>query len=374
MGSFAEVGGQHAGRVADALVHPPARVAARGAARDTRTMPPADAPLPTTWEDPRADALRAQPVWARWWYALKPASWPKLLVPAVLGQAAGVAHAGGAHIDGLLLGATFTLALLGFIVLVNDWSDADVDRVKRALYPRTCSPKTIPDGLLTRGALLGAGLGSLAVAIAAAFALERALPRPLAGASALACAGVFIAYSLPPLRLNYRGGGELLEALGVGAALPCWNAYVQCGEGLPPPLRDVLPAFVCLSLGSALASGLSDEVSDRRGGKRTFTTWLGNARVRSAVLGCTVVAAALFVLAPAWRALALGDEASAALLAGGVGAVSCTVAAVRMRAVSAEAVTDAFPAQALFKQRLHGAIWYGSVAVMITRALLMGRA
>ena len=31
---------------------------------------------------------------ARWWFALKPASWPKILVPAAVGQALGAAAAG----------------------------------------------------------------------------------------------------------------------------------------------------------------------------------------------------------------------------------------------------------------------------------------
>ena len=33
------------------------------------------------------------PVWRRWWYAAKPDSWPKLLVPTLLGQALGLAVA-----------------------------------------------------------------------------------------------------------------------------------------------------------------------------------------------------------------------------------------------------------------------------------------
>ncbi len=332
---------------------------------------------PTAWEDPRAEQLRGAPLRARWWYALKPASWPKLLVPAVLGQGAGALHAGRVSVLGLGVGAAFSVLLLVFIVLLNDWSDAEVDRVKRAMYPRECSPKTLPDGLLSPRALLTAGLGALALGLVAAFAGARASGTPLLGWSALACAGIFAAYSLPPLRLNYRGGGELLEALGVGLALPAWNALSQGGVALPAVLVDMLPAFVVLSLGSALASGLSDENSDRAGGKRTFTTLFGNARVRRAVEACVLVAAVLFVGVPGvlyagiWPALPRGVDA---LVGGAVGSVAALVAWVRMRAVTPPPATDAFVSQALFKQRLHGAIWYGSVAVWLTRALMMERA
>jgi 1,4-dihydroxy-2-naphthoate octaprenyltransferase/chlorophyll synthase len=319
-------------------------------------------------EDPRAEELRGASALTRWWYALKPASWPKLLVPAALGQFAGALHARALDPLALLLGLTFSVGLLVFIVLVNDWSDADVDRLKRALYPSDCSPKTIPDQLLSETALLRAGLAALALALLAAFAAGQLLGRVATGWSALACAGIFVAYSLPPLRLNYRGGGELLEAAGVGLALPMWNAYVQAGAALPPTLRDVLPAFFVLALASALASGLSDEVSDRRGGKRTFTTLLGNPNVRVAVLACTCAGAALYALVP----LVGAPAGRPALWAGGVGAASCLVAWARMRAVVPPPTTDAFASQARFKQRLHGAIWYGSLAVMLSRALLVG--
>ena len=56
----------------------------------------------------------------RWLFALKPASWPKMLVAAVLGQAIGVAATGHIHWGGLLLGLAFTVFDLVFVVLIND--------------------------------------------------------------------------------------------------------------------------------------------------------------------------------------------------------------------------------------------------------------
>src|SRR5689334_4070582 len=76
--------------------------------------------------------------------ALKPGSWPKLLVPMVLGQTLGAAEAGRLSLGGLATGVAFTAADAVFIVLSNDWADREVDALKRRLFPSAGSPKTIP--------------------------------------------------------------------------------------------------------------------------------------------------------------------------------------------------------------------------------------
>jgi 1,4-dihydroxy-2-naphthoate octaprenyltransferase len=293
-----------------------------------------------------------------WLYAVKPASWPKLLVPAALGQAMGLASTG--HLDplGLVLGLMFTLADGVAIVLLNDWGDREVDAIKRRMFPDGCSPKTIPDGILPARALLVAGLGAaLATLVVGALGAAHAARPELALLAGLAVA-IFGAYTFPPLALNYRGGGELLEALGVGVVLPWVNALFQGGPAWSPLYAAVLPGAALLALASALASGLSDEESDRAGGKRTFTTALGNTAVRRATLG------ALALGALAW---AVGGA-----LAGGptlaVVAPSLALLALHGRAVaraSDAAVTNAFAAQARFKGHLHRALWDASLALAV---------
>lgn len=236
------------------------------------------------------------PMSARLLYALKPGSWPKLLVAAALGQGIGVAATGRVDPIALGLGLVFTLFHLSFVVLLNDWGDQDVDAIKRRLYPTLSSKKTIPDGLLDAGTVLRLGLGAGLCGLGCALAAEILLVRPGLAAGAVIAIVLFWAYSLPPIRLNYRGGGELLEMLGVGFLLPWWNAYLQSGTASPGGLV-VLPGYALLCLSSALASGLADMESDRLGGKRTFATAFGVASVRQAaeglVLGALLVWAAL---------------------------------------------------------------------------------
>lgn len=242
----------------------------------------------------------------RWLYALKPASWPKLLVSAGLGQAIGVAAAGRIDFAALALGGLFTLLHLAFVVLINDWGDQGVDAIKRRLYPDACSPKTIPDDVLEPGSVLMGGVGAGLLALAVAVAGEHWLVRPGLLAGGALCLLLLVLYTLPPLRLNYRGGGEVLEMIGVGFLLPWWHAFAQSGKLMPAGMV-VLPAYALLCLSSALASGLADEESDRLGGKRTFTTLFGPTAVRQAadglVVGAILVWAALPWLVPFYAQL-----------------------------------------------------------------------
>jgi 1,4-dihydroxy-2-naphthoate octaprenyltransferase len=290
----------------------------------------------------------------RWRFALKPASWPKLLVPFLLGQGIGIDATGSLSIVGLVLALAFTALDIVFVVTLNDWGDREVDAIKRRMFPHT-SPKTIPDGVLPAHALLIAGLVAGGLALALAGSAYLFFQRDYAVPGVLAALGLFVAYTLPPLRLNYRGGGEILEALGVGLVLPWLSAYLQSGRAWMPAL-DVLPGFACLCLASAIASGLSDERSDRAGGKRTVVTMLGNSRARWLMIAAVVVGGITW-LGTAW--LSHGAPRTVLL---GAGALALTRIASLVQ-LSRAATTDAFTAQHALKSALHRAIWEPGLVV-----------
>ncbi len=233
----------------------------------------------------------------RWLAALKLEGWPKLLAPMVMGQGLAVAATGHLGLGAAALAILHSGALAAAIVLLNDYADQRVDALKRSLYPVECSPKTIPDRLLGAQAVLLAGLGAAVLSLAVGALAEVGLGQTGATAGALVCFACFAAYSLPPLRLNYRGGGEFLEMVGVGVLLPGYGAFLQGGVGGLALAALVLPGLALLALASALASGLADEVSDRRGGKTTFVTRFGNAFTRSAAEGLLSAGAILWALA-----------------------------------------------------------------------------
>lgn len=301
----------------------------------------------------------------RWLYALKPASWPKLIVPALLGQALGYAQSGRFSPAGLLFGALFTVFDLTFIVLLNDWGDREVDALKRRLFPEGCSPKTIPDGVLPAGQVLAGGLAAGLALGLTALAAERSLDRPGFALAAALSLALFAGYTFRPLALNYRGGGELLEMAGVGIVLPWANAYLQGGAGVAPLYLAILPGHALLALAGALASGLSDEISDRLGGKSTMTTYFGNAAVRRSVEALVALGAL------AWAVAAL---VSPALPFWAVAPALVTLAlhGRGLRRASAAAVTSAFREQAAYKAHLHRASFRASL--WLSGALALGRA
>lgn len=296
----------------------------------------------------------------RWKIALKPASWPKLLVPFALGQAIGVDSTGHFSWQGFAFALAFTAADAVFVVTLNDWGDREVDAIKRRMFPKT-SVKTIVDGILPATTLLFAGLIAGIVALGIATAASFTMDRPLAPVVGLGALGLFVAYTLPPIRLNYRGGGELLEALGVGIVLPWLSAYLQSGRVWMPAL-DALPGFAVLALAGAVASGLSDERSDREGGKRTVVTMIGNVLSRRVLLG-------LVALAPlAWI--------GAAMIPSGTPTITLVVAAAltafawpSLARASAPAETDAFEAQSKLKAALHRATWESALWITALLAL-----
>jgi 1,4-dihydroxy-2-naphthoate octaprenyltransferase/chlorophyll synthase len=296
----------------------------------------------------------------RWIFALKPASWPKLFVPAVFGQVLGASASDGLDLPALGWGLGFTAFGLGFIVLVNDWGDREVDSIKRKMFPEGCSPKTIPDGILGANAVGIAGALAAGATVLAAAGAEEGLQRPLAFEAGLSCMLIFVAYTLPPIRLNYRGGGELLEMLGVGLTLPLYNVYLQA-DAIVPRAWPWIAGFSVLSLASGIASGLSDEESDRVGGKRTFALMFGNAAARQLTEAFVVLGAAVWVAASLWRPESVPIWVAAP--AAGIAAWNFGA----MRRVSETAVTRAFGAQGVYKRSLHRAIWHST---MLASALL----
>lgn len=307
----------------------------------------------------------------KWLYAFKFSSWHRAIMPLMLGVGLGIDALGKVNVGPVLVGLLFCMAGAIFVNLVNDLYDAKVDALKRQMFPAHTKPKTIPDGILLRehvfnGALL-AGLAALGISVIGAilFGLGQ-LP-----VYAMMCGAVFIAYTLPPIKLNYRGGGELLEMAGLGLALPLFGSYLASNAQVHfsnfwvlAPL--VLP-FLPLVFAKAIGRSLDDEESDRRGGKTTVVTMLGNHKARRIAEISILVGAALLILFNAlvhrYHPLVFGPP----LLV--FGAVF-----LQLRRIGPGAVTNAFVQIERYERTLQYGIWAyaGWVCVAAASVKLFG--
>jgi 1,4-dihydroxy-2-naphthoate octaprenyltransferase len=220
----------------------------------------------------------------KWLFAAKVNSSPKLLVAFFFGSSMGI-HSTEWKTLIFSVGFLFSVSLLCYIVFLNDYADREVDRIKRTLFPNDCSPKTIPDKILPANQILKAGIGFGLTSLLIGFYLSVLTNRGLVLGIAVLCLCIFYLYSLPPFQLNYRGGGEILEMLGVSIVLPLF--IFSTYSIAPKEILRYFPYFLCylpLSLSSAIASGLSDEESDKKGGKNTVVTLFGNQKSKKMIL------------------------------------------------------------------------------------------
>ena len=217
-----------------------------------------------------------------WWLAVKPGSLPKVLAPLAVGLCMGVAVS--QMLDFTLVALALVLALCAqwTIVLLNDYADREADMVHQAHFPELIDPRVLVEGLLGPGQVFGVGLLAALGVLGAGTALLAFYQRPFAVYLALAGLAIFWAYSFAPLRLNYRGGGEVLEIIGVGVLLPVTGYYI-CAGALPLANGHLLAPVVLYALVGALASGLKHEPADRENGKRTFCVLFGAEKTRKLI-------------------------------------------------------------------------------------------
>lgn len=226
---------------------------------------------------PRPGSLRA------WLRALRPLAHGNIAPPILLGQALAL-HAGHeVSALGLLLAHAFGVIDHAFIVLANDLADHETDRDNDTHTLVSGGSRVVPEGLLSlealrRGAWL-AGLSLLGLTTLAAVTLAR----PLAPLFALGAIALLLAYSHPPLRLSYRGGGELLQGLGVGAVLPLWGFYAQVGSLASFPWIALAPLIALHTIGNVITA-LPDTPSDARAHKRTWPVRVGERAARGHAL------------------------------------------------------------------------------------------
>lgn len=222
--------------------------------------------------------------------------------PAQLGlilgvYAFGVLIATGAG-GSLALGEVFAggaalLPVAASVHYANEYADYDTDRLTQrtpfsggsgALH-RTGLDRTVP---------LRAGIATLVLGVVLAVVL--ALVGPLSWTAVLLLAATAVVgwqYSVEPLKLAWRGWGELVNAVLGGLVLPVYGAAVA-GGSLAVVSAASIP-FCLVVLLNLFATQWPDREADGRVGKRTLAVRWSPSRLRRAYAGVAVLAGASLI-------------------------------------------------------------------------------
>lgn len=181
-----------------------------------------------------------------------------------------------------------------FVSYSNDVADAEADARNTTFALFSGGSRVIAEGKLSKRALTTASLVMLGLMAAFTSLLALAFARPLSTVFCVAAVLLMWGYSFSPLRLSYRGGGEVLQGLGLGVVLPLFAYYGQTGELASFPWATLIPLFL-LWHAANVASSLPDTPSDRECGKRTYPVRKGEQSARRDAL---VIITAGAIVAP----------------------------------------------------------------------------
>lgn len=254
--------------------------------------------------------------------ASKTRAWVRALRPLAQGNLApfllvGALEGGGRTPSrlGVALALAWGVADHAVIVLANDLGDEAADRLARTNTLLSGGSRVLVEGALSRRDLTR-GLARAIAALVAVTALGAALVPTHGGLLALCTILALVvlgAYGHGP-RLSYRGGGELLQAFGVGVILPTVGAALQpASSGVLDGVSYALLAL--LGFAGNVATSIPDADADRAAGKRSPAARLGRAGAFGLALAANLVAMTMigltvtplaFVAAPLFAASALG--------------------------------------------------------------------
>lgn len=268
---------------------------------------------------------------------------PKISLASIASMLLGACAAAA---DGPLQSGWLALTVLGILAIetaknasgeIFDFdSGADLAIAEPDRTPFSGGKRVLVDGLLTRRQTMLISVVTYALGAAAGFAIVFFRePRILwIGLAGMACAYF---YHAPPLKLSYRGLGEVAVALCYGPLIALGTFLVQRGRvnwelvWLALPFGLLIGAFLWIN-------EFPDCIADAAAGKRTCVVRLGKRRA-------AILFAALMLAAFAWLALLPVFDLPKTVWLGLVG-LPTAVAAVRRVLGSPQDTARLIPAQA----------------------------
>jgi 1,4-dihydroxy-2-naphthoate octaprenyltransferase len=217
-----------------------------------------------------------------------------IFIPLLLGQA--IQHHNSNKIDFTLLIFVQLYGIFNqlYIVYANDYADRETDKKNETFTIFSGGSRVIADGKIKPGSLLfAAWLMAISCLLLAGITAYFA-GRP--GLIILSSVGLFLlyAYSFPPFRISYVGGGEFLQMFGVGLILPLYAYVAQNGVLHLFPMECLL-VLLPINLACAIATSLPDTPSDRDSGKHTIAVISGDQKAKLLIIVLELFSVIMFI-------------------------------------------------------------------------------
>jgi 1,4-dihydroxy-2-naphthoate octaprenyltransferase len=180
-----------------------------------------------------------------------------------------------------------------YIVFANDYADRHDDPDNDTATIFSGGSRVLVEGSIAPRSLLIAAIAMAALALGTGVGLAVGWGRLWVPPLQAMGLGLLWAYSYGP-RLSYRGGGELLQMLGVAIILPLVGWRAQAGDVAFP--LELFAFLLPLNLATAICTALPDEPSDRRANKRTLAVTLGGPTARGLILVLNALGLAIFAV------------------------------------------------------------------------------
>jgi 1,4-dihydroxy-2-naphthoate octaprenyltransferase len=230
-----------------------------------------------------------------WLKASRLPSQSYIFFPLLLGQAICYSQTTNFNAVIFILLHIYGLFIQLFIVYANDRADVETDQLNTTYNIFSGGSRTLVNGLITKQenttAILIVIVGNATVGFILTTLCQLDLSLPLIAISL----GLLWMYSFSPVRLSYRGGGEILQMLGVGLVLPLFGFYGQAGTLAEFPMIFLAFILPC-QLACAIATSLPDEPSDRISSKHTASVLLGIPKAKLMIIGLIAASLAFFLL------------------------------------------------------------------------------
>jgi len=208
-------------------------------------------------------------------------------IPVLVGATAALHVTGSLSISRLLLSLGGVVCLHLGANIANDYFDflTGCDQINPEPTPFSGGSRLIQAGLISSRATLAASLAFLGMGALQGLWLNRLVPGNsvlLLGAIGL-CGGVL--YSAVPVKLSYRGFGEIVVFLLFGPLVVAGSYLCQTGKLQVFPFLVALPCGL-LVLAILLVNEVLDVKWDGLAGKRTLVVRLGERRGYHLFLAC----------------------------------------------------------------------------------------